>query len=278
MKNEKRREKKKTTSKAWDESGDDDSDDDISNAFKAEGARRAGTAGDLKDEKKEKEEEKKDDDDEPAWPIDDAGQGQISEAAPDGGGPPDEPIPIEPAVADKKDADEEETAILSPVPPGPESRDPAAPTARPTPSSTTPATPATPEWRTATSRRPQQQKPHPIQGGRKGPIGLAHPPPIEPVNSRPPRSRQSSSRSKQSGGGGPKSQSQSQSQIANADSTKSESEKKEPRVRKEVKVRDSGMGSLADRVKNLVIGTQGSEQKKKEKLDTTSRPGPEAPA
>ena len=288
MKNEKRREKKKTA-KAWDESGDDSDEEDISEAFKAEEARRTGTGPEDVNDGKKRDEKKKEDG--PAWPIDDGGQGMISEAAPDGGGPPDQPIPIEPAVEDKKDDDEGETAILSPVPAGPESKDPAAPTARPTPAPTpnpslqtstptTTTTPSTPEWRTASSRRPQ--KPHPIQGGRQGPIGLAHPPPIEPESKpRPNRSRQNSSRSKKAGAGNSANDAarQPQSKSQNGESAKSQpsAQTKEPRVRKEVKVRDTGMGSLADRVKNLVIGTQGSEQKK-EKAASAPKSEPAATA
>lgn len=268
MKNEKRREKKKTTgsstTKAWDESDDESDEGDIGEAFRAEDARR-NTGPTTKDDKSV--DGKKDDS--PAWPIEDGGQGMISEAGPDGGGAPDQPIPIEPSVVDKKDNDESETTILSPVPPGPNRNDPAAPTIRPETTTTrTPApTPgAEPEWRTASSRRPQ--KPHPIQGGRQGPIGLAHPPPIESSKPKPkPRSnrpRQDSSRQKSTSN----SNSTPQQPDANPAAT-AKTRPNEPRVRKEVKIRDSGMGSLADRVKNLVIGTQGADQKKKERPAST---------
>lgn len=256
VKNEKRREKKRdtTASKAWDASDDESDDGDIGDAFKQESSGDgAGTPGATNDEKARAQKS-----DGKAWPIDDAGQGQISEETPDGGGPPEEPIPIESAVADREDGDEGETAILSPPPPGPAKDDPAAPTAQP-PKSTEP------EWRTASSRSKRPSKPHPIQGGRQGPIGLAHPPPIE--SSRPPPrqnpSRQRSNNKPQQGAGDKPQQPRPQ---RNASETKQD---KEPRVRKEYKVRDSGLGSLADRVKNLVVSNQDSEQKKKEKPATT---------
>lgn len=68
-------------------------------------------------------------------------------------------------------------------------------------------------------------KPHPIQGGRNGPIGLANPPPSKP-SPKPSLPNKALS---------------------------------EPRIRKEVKVREGGandIGSLAARVKNLVIENQ----------------------
>lgn len=257
LKNEKRREKKKAegVNKAWDES-DEESDGDIGEAFKAEAESRKATVNG-KNGVSESERKKEDEGgDKPAWPIEDGGRGMISEGGPDGGGVPDDPIPIEPAVEDKKDSDEGETAILSPVPPGPAQRDPAAPTAQPTPS------PSTPEWRTASSRKPSRSnKPHPIQGGRQGPIGLAHPPPIEQSKpTRPPRQKKPSS----SGESGrkpittPAGSAQAQSKATS-----------EPRVRKEVNVRDTGLGSLADRVKNLVIANQEPEKKEKKE-----RPAP----
>lgn len=255
VKNEKRREKKKAggvSNKAWDESDDESDDGDIGEAFKAEAESRKAANG----SKSGGLEKTKEDEEKPAWPVEDGGQGMVSEAGPDGGGVPDEPIPIEPAVGEKKDRDEGETAIISPPPPGPTERDPAAPSARPTP------TPSTPEWRTSSSRKPKPVKPHPIQGGRQGPIGLAHPPPIEQPSksSRPPRQKKPSNTGEQG-------------RKAPASSAEQAKSKQEPRVRKEIKVRDTGLGSLADRVKNLVIANQEPEQKtKKERPATKSEP------
>lgn len=276
MKNEKRREKKKTTTattnKAWDESDDESDDGDIGEAFKAGAGTAAGASaaspnknGDRDKAKTQAQAPAQGGDDKPAWPVEDAGQGMISEAAPDGGGPPDSPIPIEPAVEDKKDNDESQTAILSPPPPGPSTADPADPAAptAPTPAPAAAATaPAEPEWRTASSRRPQT-KPHPIQGGRQGPIGLAHPPPIEQKPRHNSRPRQDSSRKRPSGStAAGKGQTPKPAPKPASGSTPGTGPEPEPRVRKEVKVRETGMGSLADRVKNLVIANTGDQKKK----------------
>jgi len=237
IKNEKRRANKKVN-KNWDESDDDDDDGVIGDDFKAaDEARRQAGGGD-------KEEEKGGDG--KAWPVEDGGAGMIGEEGPgmgaEGGGIPDDPVPVEPKpeMKTQENGPVGTTAILSPPPPGHPPKDPAATTV-----------PNEPEWRTASSKKPQ--KPHPIQGGRKGPIGLAHPPPIEPT-SRPRPARN-----------------QRKPQAPAAASAQAGQEKPketpQPRVRKEVKVRETGLGSLADRVKGLVIGNM-DDGKKKDKKST----------
>jgi hypothetical protein len=163
------------------------------------------------------------------------------------------------------------TAILTAPPPGPDSQV-VAPSIQPAATSSTsnpqpsaqpklqwkpkPKADSAPAWRknagTASSlptpsqsQSPSQTasntaKPHPIQGGRKGPIGLANPPPVEKPKAK------LNDKSKQGGASKP----------APAAATP------EPRVRKEVKIREGGatdLSSLASRVKNLVIAnTVGS--------------------
>jgi hypothetical protein len=77
-------------------------------------------------------------------------------------------------------------------------------------------------------------KPHPIQGGRNGPVGLANPP--------PPASQKKNARSR-----------------LPSKPTPTPPPAPEPRVRKEVRVREGGaneLSSLAARVKNLVVENQ----------------------
>jgi hypothetical protein len=130
---------------------------------------------------------------------------------------------------------------------------PAAPPPAPAPSaSTSTSVPArAPNRRQPSStfnmqspnRKPQ--KPHPIQGGRIGPCGLAHPPPIEPSPARPPR-RQAASMS-----------------VADRESTwrrnagteppRRQPSATEPRVRQPVRMREGTGGPLADRVRSLLM-------------------------
>lgn len=290
LKNEKRRASKKVN-KNWDESDDDDDEDDgnMADAFKAaDEARKRLDANDAKEQKGEKKA--------PAWKTEDGGKGQISEEGlgmgVDGGGIPDDPVPVETKAEFKdtdKDGDEQgqgTTAILSPPPPGQPASDPAAPTV-PTKSSTSASESqnsksAEPEWRTATTRKPS--KPHPIQGGRQGPIGLAHPPPIEPRTNQRGRGRGRG----QARGQGPRTGStrvdSAQQPKPRSDAPTSASsqgnKESEPRVRKEVKVRETGLGSLADRVRGLVISNQsqgdGKKKDKEQEKGKTTTPAPSA--
>jgi partner of Y14 and mago protein len=249
IKNEKRRANKKVN-KNWDESDEEDDDGAIGDEFAA-GDEARNKSQPQADKEKEKENEGKEG---KAWPVEDGGAGMIGEEGPgmgaEGGGIPDDPVPIDPKpeMATKEDGPEGTTAILSPPPPGHPAKDPAAPSIPPSTSE--------PEWRTASSRKPVQ-KPHPIQGGRKGPIGLAHPPPIE-SKARPNRNNQRKPQPRRE-----------------ASSTQDQPKEKappQPRVRKEVKVRETGLGSLADRVKGLVIGNMDDGKKKKEKpVETASK-------
>jgi len=289
LKNEKRRANKKTATKNWDESDDEEDDGAIGDAFKAgdearSNAQPVADAPDATEEKDEKDTETKKE--EPAWPIEDGGQGMIGEEGPgmgaDGGGIPDDPVPIDPKPEMENQENgqgEGTTAILSPPPPGHPAKDPAAPSV-PQKSKTAPPAPIStstePEWRTASSRRKpstqqakQDQKPHPIQGGRKGPIGLAHPPPIEREQSSSKPRPNRDNRPKKPPGQGPGGRTDS---SAGQSASKPQEKKPEPRVRKEVKVRESGLGSLADRVRGLVIGSQDDGKKKKEKSAEGSAP------
>jgi partner of Y14 and mago protein len=245
IKNEKRRANKKVN-KNWDESDDEDDDGVIGDDFAAaDEARNVPTSSEDKDEKKGGEGK--------AWPVEDGGAGMIGEEGPgmgaEGGGIPSDPVPVEPKpeMKTQENGPVGTTAILSPPPPGHPARDPAAPSVPPQSSE--------PEWRTASSKKPQ--KPHPIQGGRKGPIGLAHPPPIEstpkPRPNRNQRRPQAPPAATQAGQEKPK-------------------ETPQPRVRKEVKVRDTGLGSLADRVKGLVIGNMDDGKKKEKKSTEAQKP------
>lgn len=131
----------------------------------------------------------------------------------------------------------------------------------PAPSSSTPASqpapvsqrgPASASRRQASSTYGMQSparggkaspKPHPIQGGRIGPIGLAHPPPIEPT---PPRRRQAASSSFAD------SQS-SWRRSSPAEPPRRQPSATEPRVRQPVRVREGAGGPLADRVRSLLM-------------------------
>ena len=243
IKNEKRRANKKVN-KNWDETDDEDDDGVIGDDFEA--ADEARNAPKSSEDKEQKGGDGK------AWPIEDGGAGMIGEEGPgmagEGGGIPDDPVPVEPKpeMKPQENGSAGTTAILSPPPPGHPSKDPAA--------TSVPQKPSEPEWRTASSRKPQ--KPHPIQGGRKGPIGLAHPPPIESTSKPRPNRNQR------------KPQAPPASAQAGQDKPK---ETLQPRVRKEVRVRDTGLGSLADRVKGLVIGNM-DDGKKKDKKPTKTAP------
>ena len=131
-------------------------------------------------------------------------------------------------------------------------------------------------------------KPHPIQGGRQGPIGLAFPPPVEEPKAKEPqpqsRADQADSWRTVSGRGGKDKQAQGQGrgsgQRGNGPSNNGQArpnnekrqsnrtqqpgraaeanaeKKPEQRVRREVRVKQGGANdvtSLASRVKNLVL-------------------------
>jgi len=270
IKNEKRRANKKVN-KNWDESDDEDDDGVIGDDFKAADEAREPKVQSTSTEGKKEKEEKEDKERRP-WPVEDGGAGMIGEEGPgmgaEGGGIPDDPVPIEPKPEMETKTQENgpigTTAILSPPPPGHPAKDPAATSVPQTQTQT--KTSSEPEWRTASSRKPpSQQKPHPIQGGRKGPIGLAHPPPIESVSKPRPNRNQNQYQRK------PSTQTQTQApasaQSRTGSTTEKPKENPQPRVRKEVKVRETGLGSLADRVKGLVIGNM-DDGKKKEKKST----------
>lgn len=129
----------------------------------------------------------------------------------------------------------------------------------------------------ATNPQKLKAKPHPIQGGRQGPIGLAFPPPIQeskpklpPATSRADEAgswRQTKPKEQQRPKPVP-GQSKSDQKPASSRPPKSSQGPQnnatlppkpaapEPRVRKEVRVKQGGandVSSLASRVKNLVL-------------------------
>lgn len=125
-----------------------------------------------------------------------------------------------------------------------------ASTSAPVPSPPAARAPASASRRQASSTHAMQAprgkpppRPHPIQGGRIGPIGLAHPPPIE--SSRPPRRQAASS-----------SVADSQSswrRSSPAEPPRRQPSATEPRVRQPVRVREGAGGPLADRVRSLLM-------------------------
>ncbi|KAL7423464.1 hypothetical protein Q5752_001044 [Cryptotrichosporon argae] len=132
-------------------------------------------------------------------------------------------------------------------------------------------------------------RPHPIQGGRRGPIGLAHPPP--PAEKRAERAQRVQAPVRewdvgkpgpqerdagQRRGGGQRARPRGQGETAGARAAdrnearqddRKEGGKKEERVRPPVRVRQGGatdVGSLASRVRNLVLDTQDGPKKRDE--------------
>ncbi|KAK8854932.1 hypothetical protein IAR55_003671 [Kwoniella newhampshirensis] len=294
LKNERRREKKREKASVnWDEEQDDEDadDDEMKEAF----------------EKVDKERQ---------WAgVDagaDAGAGSENAFPPlqqgDGG------VPGKSVVDEVKAEDEKvnsQTELLTPPPPGPgpeiKAPAPTSTTTEPPSATITNGTPTPTAASIISDRKAEikarpQQNPHPIQGGRKGPIGLAHPPPIEAEKPKPPPPQtradssdswrparksqpqarsQKSSRAVQNGGGQPQSQAKSQLQSTRSRQSKPppgsatappDTESKAPpapRERREVRVRQGGandVSSLANRVKNLVIASavgNGTPREKK---------------
>lgn len=155
------------------------------------------------------------------------------------------------------------------LPPAPARESASSPTPPPTASSSSSSVPSAPltgadapSWRSARGRGMPRgrggppprggassytSKPHPIQGGRKGPIGLAHPPPISP-----PKARRN---------GGNKSE----------PARKAEKQEKPERIRQPVRVREGG--PLADRVRNLVLQNQADDRPKRTASSTSTANG-----
>ncbi|ORY35371.1 hypothetical protein BCR39DRAFT_509125 [Naematelia encephala] len=277
MKNERRRAKKRED-KAWDEDSDDDDEDggDIKAAFAQVDAERerASGAGEILDDQN----------------LAKGGLHVNGEEGEEGGGAPIGTGVVENGIGIGADHEVQETTeILSPPPPGPgdvpdsasttklassiPSSTPIQGTSDASPSVTVnetsrPVSKADGPWRTVQSQSPlttnpppvastasRQSKPHPIQGGRKGPIGLAHPPPVSSSSSLPKSTKKSST---------PKIKTQTPPASA-----------PEPRVRKEIRVRQGGandLTSLASRLKNIVLENQktGSRDRRKEASTTTS--------
>ncbi|OCF40526.1 hypothetical protein I317_05696 [Kwoniella heveanensis CBS 569] len=306
LKNEKRREKRREkVALSWDEEGDGDEDEDgdggMQEAFKAADAQ----AGQKQGQKGRTE-----------------SQGAEQNFPPiDGnGGAPEESVVDNLKTEESKDEEPSSTvAALEPAPPGPSGASfETSGETKPTPPTTTSSSPAPPQSSSASPANanagakpslladrkaelsPQSsasatagttQKPHPIQGGRKGPIGLAHPPPIEEDK---PKAPQPSSRAdadswrkqqpkpqqqKQSNGKGKPNQTQNQNKTRNQSQSQSKTNltlapAPAPRERREVKVREGGhndVSSLANRVKNLVLAnTVGNAPR--EKTSRTATP------
>ncbi|BEI79902.1 hypothetical protein CcaverHIS002_0104310 [Cutaneotrichosporon cavernicola] len=109
------------------------------------------------------------------------------------------------------------------------------------------------------NRKPQ--KPHPIQGGRIGPCGLAHPPPLEPTPARPPR-RQAASMSV--------ADRESSWRRNAAEPPRRQPSATEPRVRQPVRMREGTGGPLADRVRSLLMQNASPDRPRRA---TPSTPG-----
>lgn len=263
LKNEKRaqkkREEKAATERAWDEDSEDDDEggEGIQAAFAEGDARRAHDDGD-----DDREEVKGSEIDFP--PL-------------GGGGGVPKSIGLDVPVSRPTFYDQAEA--LEPPPTAPDTTaDAPAATAKndsPTTSTTAPSIispPANPSSRTNEEdswRKPKSAsttKPstgtapaksstprHPIQGKRDGPIGLANPPPIE--------ESVRGGRGDGRGGAG-----RGRGRPGGAAGNEVKPAPPEPRVRKEVKVREGGandISKLADRVRNLVIQNQAPAKEKK---------------
>lgn len=111
------------------------------------------------------------------------------------------------------------------------------------------------------NRKPQ--KPHPIQGGRIGPCGLAHPPPIEPSPARPPR-RQAASMTV--------ADRESSWRRNAAEPPRRQPSASEPRVRQPVRLREGTGGPLADRVRNLLMQNASPDRPRRASPRTPGEP------
>ena len=275
LKNEKRKEKRalaKVGEKAWDEEDEEDEDGgkDLREAFEKVDL-DDGEPGEETDGAKVG-----------ASSVDQQGAATVPTAAStedDGSGRraaemdlfdgPDDEAPAKPAPTKPSATPSAPPALAPPVDPSPATSTPAA-------ASSSKA--SGPAWRTKPPKAPMGDpnngpkpsaangkptaKPHPIQGGRKGPIGLAHPPPV-PANpvKQPPRPSKSVPGAKAGGRPAPR-----------AETPPAE------RVRKEVKVREGGTtdrSSLASRVRGLVIAnaaqsTPGGRRKAAEEQPAAS--------
>jgi hypothetical protein len=287
LKNEKRREKKRAgatvVDKAWDESDDDDVDaggDGMQEAFdEADRKHREETAADS----------------EAGPPVaSEEGFAGLDGGLEDGGGGAPEEGVGEAVVGGGANLEEKRSPgdefIESPPPHTPDTAEAASPSVPAPPASTSASakTKADPAWRTrapqagaagATSQSAAaaagksgpaptgstgkaSARPHPIQGGRQGPIGLAHPPPASQ-----PQARNSASKGKSQAGRGATSKPGAgpTGTGTNSGATKAS---EGPRTRKEVRVREGGandVSSLAARVRNMVIASQTPPRERKAK-------------
>ncbi|OCF76095.1 hypothetical protein I204_03394 [Kwoniella mangroviensis CBS 8886] len=229
LKNEKRREKRREkVSVNWDE--DDDEDEDV---------------GKLDEEFKK---------------VDIARQQGAEQSFPPlegGGGVPEESILDNIKSNEDEEKSDGKTAAIEPSPPAPSGSQPETASEQKT-------TTDKPSLLNDRKNEVQQaQKPHPIQGGRKGPIGLANPPPLEEKSqASPSRADQddwrTQTRKKSNNHNSNRSGKQNQgNRPANTNRPTQPSEPSpQPRERKEYKVREGGandLSSLASRVKNLVV-------------------------
>ncbi|WVW85820.1 hypothetical protein I302_107858 [Kwoniella bestiolae CBS 10118] len=258
IKNEKRREKRREkVAVSWDE--DDDDDEDVGKLD--EEFKKVDIARHQQNGEQGKTSEK--------------GAEQSFPPLEDNGGVPNESIldDIHERETETKDQSAK-TAAIEPAPPAPSGSQPE--TALEQKTTTKPSI-------VDDRKNEVQQKPHPIQGGRKGPIGLANPPPIE--EPRPSRADTNDWRTagrkpsrggrQQSNRGGSQNQGnrqgQNQGNKQNQNQTKPTPAQQQPRERKEYKVREGGandISSLASRVKNLVVAnTVGNASREGTKKD-----------
>ncbi|WRT68231.1 uncharacterized protein IL334_005207 [Kwoniella shivajii] len=268
LKNEKRREKKREkVSVNWDEDDDDeDGEGELDQAFKDVDQQRNNSV---------------------------AGEGKGAEQS----FPPFEGsggVPNESIIDELKDKPESvgKTAAIEPTPPV------AATPPTPESSSTPPPSSTNKKPSILNDRKDElssSSQPHPIQGGRKGPLGLAHPPPIEEPKPSPPSradgndwrtvkkpqgnrknnnndSKPSGQQGKSNGKPNQNKGNKQQNQQRSKPEDKPAPASPAPRERKEVKVRQGGandISSLASRVRNLVVAnTVGNTPKEKKETPT----------
>ncbi|WWC93691.1 hypothetical protein V866_000527 [Kwoniella sp. B9012] len=259
LKNEKRREKRREkVSVNWDE--DDDEDEEVG---------------------KLDEEFKKVDIARQTQQGNEQGAEQSFPPLEGGGGVPEESILDNIKSNEEEEKSDGKTAAIEPSPPAPSGSQPETASEQKT-TSTTSDKPSLLNDRK--NEVQQAQKPHPIQGGRKGPIGLANPPPIEEKSQVPPsradqndwrtQTRKKSNSNNSNRGGKQNQGSNRQQQNSNRSSQPAPAAAPpQPRERKEYKVREGGandLSSLASRVKNLVVAntvgnaSRDSKEKKEE--------------
>jgi hypothetical protein len=131
------------------------------------------------------------------------------------------------------------------------------------PTSTGPVVPTDSNPLAHSTQQKEKQKPHPIQGGRKGPIGLANPPPIPAPQPKPSDDatwrKNSSGKTNGNGNGDAETNGNGNGDAKGGNKGVELLPTPEVRVRKEVRVRQGGandLSSLASRVRGLVMDNE----------------------